>query len=456
MTDRLVVVGGNAAGMSAATSAKRLRGDDLDVVAFERGPETSYSACGIPYWIGGDVDARADLVVRTPAEHRERGIDVRMRHEVEGIDLGAGEIVVRDLDGGASARPERVGYDHLVIATGAVPVRPDLPGIECGNILGVQHLPDGAAVLAALEAGARRAVVVGGGYIGVEMAEALVRHGCEVVVLDAAPEPMGTLDPDMGARVREAMTQMGIDVRTGVAVEGFDAGPDGRVRTVATGGGEVPADLVILGIGVRPDARLADGAGLPIGGSGGIRTDRRQRVPGHEGIWAGGDCAEVFDRLTRRGVSIALGTHANRHGRVIGRNIGGRHAAFPGVIGTAISKVCALEIGRTGMGEKAAADAGYDAVAATIESTTRAGYMPDAAPIVVKLLAERGSGRLLGGQIVGRGEGAGKRIDVVAAAVWAGMSAGELADLDLSYAPPFSPTFDPVSLAAREAAAAAE
>jgi NADPH-dependent 2,4-dienoyl-CoA reductase/sulfur reductase-like enzyme len=447
MTDRMVVIGGNAAGMSAAAQAKRLRGDDLEVIAFERGSYTSYSSCGIPYWVAGDVKSCEDLVARTPAEHRRRGIDVRLEAEVEAIDPDAGEIAVR----GAG----RVGFDHLVIATGARAVRPRLPGIDAQGVHGVSHLEGGAAVLADLDAGVRRAVVVGGGYIGIEMAEALVRRGVAVVVVDQSPEPMGTLDPDMGARVREAMTGMGMDLRMSTAVAGFATDVAGRVRGVETDGGTVPADLVVLGLGVKPDVTLAKDAGLAIGDAGGIRTDRRQRVVGQERIWAGGDCVEVYDRVARRYVPIALGTHANKHGRVIGRNIGGEYASFPGVVGTAVSKVCDLEIGRTGLGERAAAEAGFDAVAVTIEATTRAGYFPGAAPLWVKLLAERGTGRLLGGQIVGRGEGAAKRIDIVATALWNEMTAADLADLDLAYAPPFSSVWDPVAVAAGRAASAA-
>jgi NADPH-dependent 2,4-dienoyl-CoA reductase/sulfur reductase-like enzyme len=294
----------------------------------------------------------------------------------------------------------------------------------------------------------RNAVVVGGGYIGIEMAEALVRRGVAVAVVDQAPEPMGTLDPDMGARVRAAMEGMGMDVHVSTAVSGFATDSAGHVRGVDTSDGTLPADLVILGLGVRPEVELAERAGLPLGDAGGIRTDDRQRVLGHDAIWAGGDCVEVYDRIARRHVAIALGTHANRHGRVIGRNLGGWEVTFPGVVGTAVSKVCNLEIARTGLGEAGAAEAGYDAVAVTIESSTRAGYFPGAAPIWVKMLAERGSGRLLGAQIVGAGEGSAKRIDVVATALWNDMTVAGLADVDLSYAPPFSPVWDPVAVAA--------
>ena len=456
MTQRVVVIGGDAAGMSAASLAKRLR-PELEVIAFERGEHTSYSMCGIPYWVAGDVEDWPDLVARTPEAHRRNGLDVRLRSEVVAIDPQAGTVEVRDAAGETSTE----GWDHLVIATGAEPIRPDLPGIDADGVFPVQRIPDGAAILAAVAAGAKRAVVVGAGYIGIEMAEALVRRGLDVSVVDRAEQPMGTLDPDMGAHVRAAMEAEGIEVLTGVKVEGFETVAE-RVAGVATDRGTLPADLVISALGVRPSVELARAAGLPVGEAGGIRTDDHQRVLGSEGIWAGGDCVEVSDRITGRFVTIALGTHANRHGRVIGANIAdrghtaGRDARFPGVIGTAVSKLCTLEIGRTGLGEAAAAEAGFDAVAVIVESSTRAGYMPGAAPIRVKLIAQRGSGRVLGGQIVGHNEGAAKRIDVIATAVWSGLSAAELADVDLSYAPPFSPLWDPVTLAARELAGRAQ
>ncbi|HEY2833805.1 MAG TPA: FAD-dependent oxidoreductase [Sporichthyaceae bacterium] len=453
MTTRIVVIGADGAGMSAASTVKRMLGDDVEVIAFERGEFSSYSACGIPYWIAGDVGDRDELIARSPEQHRANGIDLRMRHVVEGIDRARGEVAVRDLTVGTDLR---VGYDHLVITTGARPVRPDLPGVDVPGVLGVQTLADAIAIQAELDRGAKRAVVVGAGYIGIEMAEAMVRRGLQVVtVLEGAPQPMSTLDPELGAMVAKAMAGMGMTVRTGTRVTGFLTGDDGRVRAVTTDTGEEPADLVVLGIGVRPEVALATDAGLTIGEHGGLRTDDHQRVLHTDNIWAGGDCVEVRDRISGQYLTVALGTHANRQGRVIGTNLGGRDTTFPGVIGTAISKVCHLEIGRTGLGEKAATQAGFDVVTATIESTTHAGYLPDAGDITCKVIAEKGSGRLLGAQIVGNGPGAGKRIDTFATAIWAGLTADELAHVDLSYAPPFSPTFDPVTVAARQAATAA-
>lgn len=447
-----MVVGGDAAGMSAASQARRLKGPDaLEIVAFERGHFTSFSACGIPYWVGGDVPERDRLIARSPEEHRARDIDLRMRTEVVEIDVEGSRVRARDLDAGTESW---TAYDKLVIATGARPVRPDLPGVDADGVHGVQTLDDGQALLDTLTATeGRRAVVVGAGYIGVEMAEALINRGYEVTVVNRGREPMSTLDPDMGRLVHKAMEGMGITMVDDAEVTALRTDDDGRVRAVATEDAEYPADVVVLGIGVRPETELARAAGLPVGDHGGLLTDLALRVRGHANIWAGGDCVEVLDLVSGRERHIPLGTHANKHGQIIGANVGGDYATFPGVVGTAVSKVCDLEIARTGLREKDADRAGLQYVTVTIESTSRAGYYPGAAPMTVKMLAERRTGRLLGVQIVGR-EGAGKRVDIAAVALTAGMTVEQMTALDLGYAPPFSPVWDPVLVAARKATAA--
>lgn len=444
------MVGGDAAGMSAASQARRLKDPDaLEIVAFERGHFTSFSACGIPYWVGGDVAERDQLIARTPEEHRERGIDLRLRTEVTELDVAGKRVRARDVDSGAESW---TSYDRLVLATGARPVRPELPGIDAQGVHGVQTLDDGQALLDTLSrARGCRAVVVGAGYIGVEMAEALINRGYEVTVLNRGSEPMSTLDPDMGRLVHTAMEGLGITMVNDATVTKVLTGDDGWVRAVATEDAEYPADVVVLGIGVRPDTALARAAGLPLGAHGGLLTDRAMRVRGHDDIWAGGDCVEVLDLVSGQQRHIALGTHANKHGQVIGTNVGGGYATFPGVVGTAVSKVCDLEIARTGLREKDARRVGLRYEAVTIESTSRAGYYPGASPMTVKMLAERRTGRLLGVQIVGR-EGAAKRVDVAAVALTAGMTVEQMTALDLGYAPPFSPVWDPVLVAARKAA----
>jgi len=444
-------VGADAAGMSAASQAKRIAGDEVQIVAFERGAHSSYSACGIPYWVAGDIDKPERLIARSPQAHRRNGIDLRMRSEVEEIDLAAGQVAARDL---ASGRSYREGFDSLVIATGAVPVRPSLPGVDADGVFGVQTLDDGAALLADLErARPRRAVVVGGGYIGVEMAEALVRRGVAVTVVDQAAQPMTTLDPDMAASVHQAMEDLGIEVHTDTAVTGFEAAADGRIRSVLTAHGSIPADVVVLGLGVRPNTVLGQHAGLPLGDHGGLRTNVQMQILGHDQVWAGGDCVEVLNLVSGQYQHVPLGTHANKQGRVIGHNLAGSYATFPGVVGTAVSKVCHLEIARTGLRERDARRAGFAYVTVTVRSDTKAGYFPGARPMTVKMTAERRSGRLLGAQIVGN-EGSAKRIDTAATALWNRMTVEDMTALDLGYAPPFSPVWDPILVAARQAAAA--
>ncbi|GAB2965536.1 FAD-dependent oxidoreductase [Micromonospora polyrhachis] len=465
MTERLIVIGGDAAGMAAASQARRRRKvDGLEIVAFERGHFTSYSACGIPYWVGGQVPERDDLIARDPATFRDKHqIDVRLRHEVTAIDLDRREVVARDLTSGGEVR-ER--FDLLMYATGATPTHPDWARTaDTQGVFGVQTLDDGAALIDWLDGTARRspssdrlrcrqAVVVGGGYIGVEMAEALLHHGLSVTLVDRGEQPMSTMDPDMGVLVRDALVGLGVDVRTGCAVTGLSA-KDGQVTGVLTDAGEIPADVVVLGLGVRPNTALAAEAGLPLGLSGGVRVDQRMRVPDVERVWAAGDCVESLHRVTGQSVHIPLGTHANKQGRVAGINIGGGYATFPGVLGTAITKVCDLEVARTGLLEREATAAGFEFVTTRVESTSRAGYYPGAAPMTVKLIAERRSGRLLGAQIVGRSEAA-KRIDALAVALWNRMTVDEMTGLDLGYAPPYAPVWDPVLIAARKAMEAVE
>ena len=448
MATRMVVVGGDAAGMSAAAQARRRRTpDDLAIVAFEASPHASYSACGLPYLAGRAVDDWEELVVKTPADFAERGITVELRHRVEAIDLDAGKIRVRDLEGGGErAEP----FDILVMATGARPLRPDVPGIDLPGVHGLSVLQDGIDLRAAIDAGPRRAVVVGGGYIGLEAAEALVARGVATTMVERGGQVMHLLDADMAAPVADAVRAFGVELLLDEPVEAIEAGPDGRVAEVRTANRTLPADLVVLGLGTAPRVELAEAAGIPLGPSGAIAVDRRMRTS-VEGVWAAGDCAETTNLVSGRPANYHLGTIANKQGRVCGINIGGGYASFPGVLGTAVTRLCDVEVARTGLAEKELDGLGFEARSVTVDSTTRAGYFPGAAPITVKLLAERGGGRLLGAQIVGR-EAAAKRIDTLATALWAGLGVHELMHADLAYAPPFSPVWDPVLIAARKLA----
>lgn len=444
--ERVVVIGGNAAGMSAASQARRRRAD-LDIVAFERGAYTSYSACGMPYYIGGVVADVDTLIARRPEEFLTRGIHAHVRHEVESIDLPNRRVQVKRLEDGTLLSE---AFDHLVIATGAVPARPSLPGIDATGIHGLAVLEDGIRVWQAVERDQpANAVIVGGGYIGLEMAEALVMRGLNVSLLERGSAVMSTLDSDLGDMVSQALRNVGVTLYLEESVQAFET-RDGRVTGVRTDRRVLPADLVVLGIGTRPNTALARDAGIPLGQTGAIKVNTRLQTE-VDGVWAAGDCAEAFHLVSRQPVHIALGTIANKQGRICGINLGGGYATFPGVVGTAVSKICAVEVARTGLNEKEARALGLDYVVGKIDSTTRASYFPGAGKITVKVLAERASGRLLGAQVVGI-EGAAKRIDVFATALHAGMTVDDIQYLDLSYAPPFAPVWDPVLIAARKAA----
>lgn len=432
--------------MTAASVLRRHLPDEFEVIVLERGHRTSYSACGIPYWVAGDVDSADSLVARTPEQHRENGIDLRLQTEAVAINPTAQTV---SLKGG-----EQLSYDRLVIATGAEPVRPDLPGISGDGIYGVQSLEDGQVLIDALAEGPRRVVVVGSGYIGLEIAEACVRRGFDTTVIERSQTPLPIVETQLGEQIADAMRAAGIHLEAGVGVTGFKLDPSGAVVAVKTESGAVAADLVVLGLGVTARSSLAAGAGLPRGPKGGIIVDEHQRVVDFPNIWAAGDCVATRDRVTGELVHIPLGTHANKQGMVAADSIaadllgGEPQLTFPGVVQTAITKFCSLEISRTGLGEEQARDAGFDPVVVSIETTNFAGYMPAVGTMTVVMVADRTSRRLLGAQIVGA-EDAALRIDVAGTALAAGMTVDDVVMLDLAYAPPFSSVWSPIQVAAR-------
>jgi NADPH-dependent 2,4-dienoyl-CoA reductase/sulfur reductase-like enzyme len=445
MARRLAIIGGDAAGMSAAATARR-RDRDLEIVAFERGGLTSYSACGIPYYVAGLVEDADDLVARSPDQHRANGIDVRVRHEVTAIDLDARTLTVHDRNARTDAT-ER--FDELVIATGATATPPPIPGVEATEA--ARTIAAGMRLRGQVLRGGADAVVVGGGYIGLEMAEALVARNLRVTLIDQAPQLMGTLDADMAAHVQDAAEGHDIDVRLSVQLEEVLLDRDRRPRGVRTSEGDIPAEHVVIATGVKPETALAQHAGIPLGPTGAIAVDDHQRAA--DGVYAAGDCVESHHRLLDRPVNLQLGTHANKQGRIAGVNLTGGDLAFPGVIGTAITRLCHREVARTGLSEREAAEAGIDVVSTIVETDTRAAYFPDSASMWIKLVVARADGRLLGAQIVGAPT-AGKRIDTFATAIWAGMTVDDLQWVDLSYAPPMSGVLDPVLVAARAASSA--
>lgn len=444
---RVVVIGGVAAGMSAASQIRR-RAPKTRVTVFERGDRISYGACGMPYNIEDPDREMDDLVVLTPDEARaKRGIGLALRSEVVGLDLAAGAVAVRDLEAGA----ERLEpFDKLVIATGARAVRLPLAGFDLPGVLVLRDFDDGAAVKAALASGPRRAVVVGAGYIGMEMAHVLTARGLAVTVLERMPQLLPGWHADTVARVGEVLAEHGVDYRTGITVEGAEAGAGGRVAAVVTDDGRFEADLVLVAAGVRPNVELATGAGLRIGDTGAIWVNQYQQTS-HEAVWAAGDCAEAYHRVLRRNAWIPLGTTANKQGRTAGANISGAVERYPGIVGTAGFVVFELEVARSGLGEEEARAEGFDPVAVTIRQRSRAHAYPGGSPVQVRLVADRETGLLLGGELAGR-EGAALRVDILAAALAAHMTVADLQALDLVYAPPFAPVWDPVLVAANQLA----
>jgi NADPH-dependent 2,4-dienoyl-CoA reductase/sulfur reductase-like enzyme len=440
----LVVIGGDAAGMSAASQVRR-NDPEREIIVYERGEHTSYAACGMPYLVAGLVDRPEQLVARRPEVFRERqNIQALTHHEAFEIEPQGQRVRVRRLEDGCEFWQS---YDDLLIATGALPIIPELEGARAEGVYALKDLASGIALTRYVqEAQPRRAVIIGGGYIGIEMAEALRLRGIETALVHRGPQVMATLDVEMGALASRALTELGVTLYLGEALVGFET-QAGRVRAVVTAQRTLPADLVILGMGIRPNSDLARAAGIPLGVQGAIRVSPQMQTGAHH-VWAAGDCAESMHLVSGEPVYVALGTVANKTGRIAGLNLTGAPTAFPGVLGTAITKVGETEIARTGLQTRECERLGIAYTTAQIASSTRAGYYPGAREIAVRLLAERATGRLLGGQIVG-GPGSGKRIDTIAAALTARLTAQDLVDMDLSYAPPFSPVWDPVQTAAR-------
>jgi NADPH-dependent 2,4-dienoyl-CoA reductase/sulfur reductase-like enzyme len=479
MPERVVVIGADAAGMSAAHQALRegrRRGRAVDVVVVERTQDTSYSACGLPYWVAGDVADDATLVARTAEQHRAAGIDLRMATVATAIDLDQRVVTVRPAADSGLAGPAQdgtetdLGFDSLVLATGARPKTPPWALTSDGSwvpgVRAVKTLDDGRAWLSLLDgqgSGAvrtnraiRKAVVVGGGYIGIEMAEAFVRRGLSTTLVTIR-EVMGTLEPELGRLIHAGLEAAGVEVVCSGKADGLDVGDDGWVTGVRAGSRVIPGDVVALGLGAEPATELAAAAGLPLGAAGGLLPDPRQEVA--PGVWGAGDCCESIARIGGYRIFVPLGTHANKQGRVAGTNLAGGNAVFEGVLGTAITRFVAggqhIEIARTGPTLAQAQDAdtglGAEVVSLLTQSTTASGYMPQAHPIAVLVLADRATRRLLGVQLVG-GPGTGKRIDTAASALWCQASVDDVAAMDLSYAPPFSPVWDPVQIACRRMA----
>jgi len=459
MAKRLIVIGGVAAGMSAAAKAKRVN-HEMEVVVYEQSPYISYAACGMPYFIAGDVADYRSLIVRTPKQMARQGVEVHVRHEVTAIDPDARTVTVRDLE---QEREFTQTYDRLVIATGARPVRPPLPGLDLEGVFVLRSLEDGRALQRFLikqmeprEHRPQRALVLGGGYVGIEMAETFRRLGLEVkMVIRSGKMMRTTLDDDVREVVEEELARQGVEVVMGKPVT-FEGSR--RVEAVVV---EVknrnrnrneryPCDVALWGIGVRPGVTLARAAGVALGATGAIATNSRMHT-NLPGVYAAGDCAEAFHLVTGEPAYIPLGSTANKQGRVAGTNAADGEVTFGGVVGTMVVRLFDLAVARTGLTAAQARALGHTIRETMIRAKDISHYFPGVADIHVKLVADEKTGRLLGGQIAGR-RGVAKRIDVLATALHHRLTVADLQRLDLSYAPPFAPVWDPILVAANVAA----
>jgi NADPH-dependent 2,4-dienoyl-CoA reductase/sulfur reductase-like enzyme len=450
MTEQVVIIGGCAAGMSAASRARRTN-PNLDIVVYERTGFVAYGACGLPYYVSGLVEDHNTLVVRTPEQFARQGIKVHLHHEVTDIDTENRRVRVTDL-GHGETRQE--AYDKLVIATGGRAATPaNAPGFSSGELSGVfvvRTVEDGVSIRDFVQRERpQRAVIVGAGYIGLEMAESFCLLGLDTTVIGRPPQILKRFDPEMARFMQDKLEDQGVRLSLGDEVKALEGDSQGRVRRVVSSTGTFEADLVLLALGVLPNVALAEAAGVTLGETGAIATDSGMRTNLPD-VFSAGDCAEAYHRVTGRGAYIPLGTTANKQGRVMGTNVGGGDATFEGIVGTTITKAFDTYAALTGLADKEARALGYNVKSTTIKARSRAHYYPGGAPMHVKLTVEEESGRLLGGQIIGD-EGAGLRINVLAGALHSEMTVERLSQLDLAYMPSMSPVWDPLLVAANVA-----
>ena len=452
MPKRLVVIGAVAAGTKAAAKARREH-PDWEITVLERDYDISYAGCGLPYFIGGIIREREELVVRTPEYFRSAfGIDVLTGHEATSIDTSSKKVLAKDI---SSGEEKEFPYDTLVIATGASPLVPPVPGINLPGVHTVRRVTDAERIVGVLDAKspkAQRAVVVGGGMIGLEVAENLRARGLDVSVIELTGQVLPGFDPEMAALVQAALENGGVQVLCGERVTAFEAGPQGGLAKAVTSSGSLDCDLAVWATGVRPNAGLARAAGIEIGPTGAIKVDCNMRTSVQD-VFAVGDCAENRNLLTGKPAWYPMGSTANKMGRIAALNLEEgtcEGPALAGVLGTTVLKVFSVNAAKTGLSEKAAREEGFHVVTVLVPANDRAHYYPGYKMIVTKLVVDAATHRVLGGQIVGEGV-VDKPIDVIATAISLGGTVEDLASLDLAYAPPFSMAMSSTTVAANVA-----
>jgi NADPH-dependent 2,4-dienoyl-CoA reductase/sulfur reductase-like enzyme/rhodanese-related sulfurtransferase len=444
---KLLIIGGVAGGATAAARARRLD-EHAHIVLFERGEYISFANCGLPYYIGGIIPKRSDLLVTTPTALTERyNIDVRIFSEVTRIDRVGKEVEVKHLRTGEVYRES---YDKIILAPGAEPLRPPIPGIDLPQVFSLRNIPDSDRITAGIsEQRPKSALIVGAGFISLEMTENLVRRGCSVTIVEMLDQVMGNFDYDMASTIEEHLAEKGVVCKLGCTVTGFRE-QGGRILVSTDAAGDLDADIVLVAIGVRPENRLARECGLDTGPSGGIRVDETMRTSDPD-IFAVGDAVEVKDAVTGAVGIVALAGPANKQGRIAADNAMGRTSVYRGGLGTFIAKVFDLSAAATGASEKRLLAHNIPYLVSYTHPGSHASYYPGVAPMAIKLIFSPLDGRVLGAQIVGA-DGVDKRIDVLACAMKAGMTVYDLEELELAYAPPYSSAKDPINIAGYAAA----
>ena len=442
MCRKLVIIGGVAGGATAAARARRLS-EDAEIVVIERGPDVSFANCGLPYHIGGEIARRQALLVQTKLGLESRfNLDIRTRHEALAIDRAKRTVRVRDLETG---REFDESYETLLLAPGAAPIRPNLPGIDHPAVYTLRNMADMDRIKKAVEAGGRDAVVIGGGFIGLEMAENLQRRDMNVTVVEMLPQVMPPLDPEVAEPVHQTLRRNGVNLRLKTSAQSF-SDIDGRVRVTLDSGETLDVDFAVLSVGVRPDSHLATDAGLDVGERGAIVVDQHMCTSDPQ-IYAVGDAVAVHDPILEGPTLIPLAGPANRQARIAVDNIFGRNATYRGTLGTSIVRVFDVVAAATGASEKQLRRHNREFRKIYVHRGNHVGYFPGAEELMIKLLFAPEDGRILGGQIVG-GAGVDKRIDVLALALQAGFTVADLEQAELAYAPQFGAAKDPLNIAA--------
>jgi NADPH-dependent 2,4-dienoyl-CoA reductase/sulfur reductase-like enzyme/rhodanese-related sulfurtransferase len=442
MKKRLLVIGGVAAGPKAAAKARRCD-PEMEIAIYQEEDAISYAGCGLPYYISGVIKDREELISRTPDKFAQDGIKILKDRKIEKIDLPNSTVSGRRNGSGETFTDH---FDRLVIATGAYAIRPKIEGIDLRDVFYLRSIFDADAVLERIQSkDIRNVVIAGGGYIGLEMAESLVHLGKNVTIVELAPQILTLFDEDFAGILRQYLEKKGVKVFTSEGIQALE-GKNGKVTHIQTAARRLKADAVLMSLGIRPQVELAKQAGLKIGETGAIWVNEKMETSA-EGVYAAGDCAETTHLITGKKVWVPLGSTANKQGRVVGVNVCGGNATFPGIMGTTIFKTFDFNAAKTGLNMREAEKEGFHPVQAIVRGYGRAHYYPGGKESTLKVIADKEAGRILGGEAIGEGP-SDKFIDILAMALHGTMTARQLASVDLAYAPPFSPALSPIIVAA--------